>query len=74
MFASMDGGRPGYMAITPHIQAPRHVSPPPILGNNLVSHSKNGSGWPSSAEAPARMDGSVPEYMANLPSTSRWAS
>ena len=71
MFASVDGASPGYMALTPHILALRHVSPPSILGNNRVTHSKNRSGWPSSAEALTRMDGSFPEYMANLPSTSR---
>jgi hypothetical protein len=31
MFASVDGGRPGYMALAPHILASRHVSLPPSL-------------------------------------------
>jgi len=74
MIASIDGAGPGYMTLTPHILAPRHVSPPPILGNNLAIHHTNPSGWPSSTEAQARMDGSFPEYMAHAPSTSRWAS
>lgn len=74
MLASIDGTSPGYMALTPHILAPRHVSPPSILGNNTLPPSQNRSGWASSAEAQARMDGSFPEYMAKTPSTSRWAS
>jgi len=71
MFASVDGAGPGYMALAPRILAPRHVSPPYILGNDLVDQSKNYSGWPSSAEAPARIDGSFPECMAILKSTLR---
>lgn len=71
MFASVDGASPGYMALTPRILAPRHVSPPSILGNNLIIHSPNCSGWPSSPDALARMDGGFPEYMAKTPSTLR---
>jgi hypothetical protein len=71
MFASIDDAGPGYMALTPHILAPRHVSPPSILGNNPVTHRTSRSNWPSSAEALTRMDGCFPEYMAETPSTSR---
>lgn len=71
MFASINGASPGYMAPTPHILAQRHISPPSILGNNLGPHSRNRSGWTSSAEVLARMDGCFPECMANLPSTLR---
>jgi hypothetical protein len=71
MFASVDGAAPGYMALTPHILARRHVSPPSTLGNDVVAYSKSLSDWPSSADALARMDGSFPECMANLPSTLR---
>jgi hypothetical protein len=61
------------MALAPHILAQRHISPPSILGNNLGPHSRNRSGWTSSAEVQARMDGCFPECMANLPSTLRYA-
>jgi len=71
MFASIDGAHPGYMALTPHIPAPRHVSPPSILGNKLLAGSEERSGWPSSAKVGARMDGGSPEYMAKSPSTLR---
>lgn len=74
MFASIDGAGPGYMALAPHIPDSRHVSPPSIAGNNLVDQPKRHSGRPSSAEAPARMDSSFPEYMAILKSTLRWAT
>jgi hypothetical protein len=59
------------MALTPHILAPRHVSPPSILGNDLVGQSENCSDWPSLPEVLARMDGSFPEWMAKMPSTLR---
>ena len=71
MIASVYGASLGYMALTPHILAPRHVSPPSILGNTIVIDSRSCSGWPSSADAQTGMDGSFPEYMANMPSTSR---
>ncbi len=71
MFASVDGVSPEYMALAPHILAPRHVSPPSILGNFRVTRSPTPSGWLSSAEALARMDGSFPEWTANMPSTLR---
>ncbi|UCV27183.1 hypothetical protein [Ferribacterium limneticum] len=71
MLASIDGTSPEYMALTPHILAARHVSPPSILGNNLAIQPKNRSGWPSSAEVLIRMDGCFPEWMAKLPSTLR---
>jgi hypothetical protein len=71
MFARVDGGRPGYMALAPHILESRHISRPSILGNDLITPSASCSGWSSSAEALTRMDGSFPEYMAETPSTSR---
>jgi hypothetical protein len=71
MFASVDGASPGYVAFMPHILGRCHISPPSILGDNLVNHSQNCSGWPSSAEVLARMDGCFPEYMAFMPSTLR---
>lgn len=74
MFTSVDGGSPGYTALTPHIQTARHVSPPSILGNNLAASPANRSWWASSADALARMGGGLPECMACMPSTSRWAS
>ena len=74
MFASIDGAVPEYMALAPHILAPRHVLPPSILGNMLPTPSQSHSGWPSSPEVLARMDGSFPECMAKMPSTLRWAS
>lgn len=74
MFASIDGAMPGYMALAPHILVPRHVLPPSILGNSLVTHSKNHSGWASSGEVLTRMDGCFQEWMAKMPSTLRYAS
>lgn len=74
MFASIDGANPGYMALAPDILALRHVSLPPILGNNRVAHSSSCFEWLSSAEVLVRMDGGYPECMANLKSTLRWAS
>jgi hypothetical protein len=71
MFARIDVAHPEYMALAPHILAPRPVSPPSILGNGLIDQSENYSGWPFPAEAQTRMGGSFPEYMANLPSTLR---
>jgi hypothetical protein len=59
------------MALAPRILEQRHVSPPSILGNNPPSPSQSRSGWSSSVEVLARMDGSFPEYMAKTPSTSR---
>jgi hypothetical protein len=74
MFARIGGEHPGYMARTPHILAPRNVSPPSILGDNRVAHSRRCSSWPFSAEALARIDGGFPEYRAETPSTLRYAS
>jgi len=74
MFASMDGASSGYVALAPSMLAQRHVSPPSILDNDLPTSLKNRSGWPSSANPLARMDGRFPECMAETPSTSRWAS
>jgi hypothetical protein len=65
MFTSVYGANPGYTALAPHIPAPRHVLPPPILGNCRVSPSENYSGWPSSAEGLARIGGGYLECMAN---------
>jgi hypothetical protein len=70
MFASVDGANPGYMALAPHILAPRHVSSPSILGNSPLVFLDR-TGWPLSAEAPTRMDGGFPECMAKMPSTLR---
>jgi hypothetical protein len=74
MFASMDGASSGYVALAPSMLAQRHVSPPSILDNDLLTSLKSCSGWPSSAKPLARMDGRFPECMAETPSTSRWAS
>ena len=73
MFASVEGTSPGYMTHAPHTLAPRYVSLSSILGNNRATRSENSSGWPSSAEALARMDSGYPEYMANLKPILRWA-
>ena len=73
MFTSIDGASPGYTALTPHILAPRHISPPSILGKHLAANPKTRSGRPSSPEVLPRMDGRFPEYTAKTPSTLRWA-
>ena len=71
MFARIDGASPEYMALAPHILAPRHVSPPSILGNMSPFISQSRSGCPSSPEVLTRMDGSFPGWMAKMPSTLR---
>ncbi len=62
MFASVDGANPGYMA---HILAPRHVSPPSILGNSLLTVLLNRSVRPSSAETLARNKQRGSDHAAN---------
>ena len=62
---------PEYTSAMLRTLRPRHVSPPSILGNNPAIRSANHSGWPTSAEAPARVDGVSAEYAAYTPSTSR---
>lgn len=69
--ANTDYPPPEYTSPGRRIPRPRHVSPPAILGNNLVTPSANCSGWPSPAEAPARIQGSFSECMAHMPSTLR---
>lgn len=71
MFASVDGANSGYMAVTPHIPAPRQVFVPTIPGNNLLTRPKAPSNRQSSAEVQDRMDRCFPESMAKSPSTLR---
>src|SRR6185369_3020693 len=71
MLANEYGAPPGDTAARPRAPVPCHVSPPPILGNHLLDPSASQSGWPSSADVLARIDGVLPAYTAYMPSTSR---
>jgi len=71
MFASVDGAEPRYMALAPHILAPRHVSPPSILGNNMSPPAQRTTGCGFQADTLSSMDGCKPEYLAKSPSTLR---
>ena len=44
-----------------------------IPGNMRISFTQNLAGWASSADRQARIDGAIPEYTANMPSTLRYA-
>jgi hypothetical protein len=71
MFPSVYGRKPAYAATTPDIQARRHVQALSILGNMRINSDESQAGRASSTDMPARIDGSIPEYTANMPSTSR---
>lgn len=71
LFASEYGRKPAYAAATPDIQARRHVQAPSILGNMLINFAEGLAGRASSADMPIRIGGGIPEYTANMPSTSR---
>ena len=71
MFTSVYSKQPEYMARTPDIPAPRHVQAPSILRNMRINAAKSLAGRAFSAETSARIDGSIPEYTANMPSTLR---
>jgi hypothetical protein len=71
LLASISGKQAGYTAPTPRILAQRHVEAPYIPGNILVNVAPRRSGWGSSADQFTRMEGGIPEYAANMPSTLR---
>ena len=71
MFASVYVKKPAYAAIAPDIQAPRHVRAPSILENMRGNYARAHSGRPFATDTSSRMDGGIPEYAANMPSTSR---
>lgn len=71
MFTSVYGKRPAYAAIAPDIQAPRHVRAPSILENMRANSAKAHSGRPFATDMSSRIDGGIPEYAANMPSTLR---
>lgn len=70
MFPSVYGGKPEWMAMTPHIPAARHVLPPSILGNNSSPIPKPHSRQ-TAPETSARMDGSTAESASIMKSTLR---
>ncbi len=69
MFTSVDGASPGYMALMPHILAPRHVLPPSILGSHSASPPQSRMVQSSLAEVPIGIAGDLAEYAAFMPST-----
>jgi hypothetical protein len=71
MFTSVYSKKPEYTAPTPDIPAKRHVWAPSIHGDILNNSAKSYAGRASSADTLARIDGSIPEYTADMPSTSR---
>jgi len=70
MTTSVYSKQPEYMAPTPDIPILRHVRAPSILGNMRINSAKGKAGWSSSADTLARMDGSIPEYLVDMMSTS----
>ncbi|PKQ27443.1 MAG: hypothetical protein CVT63_07965 [Candidatus Anoxymicrobium japonicum] len=71
MFTSVYSKKPEYAATKPDIQAKGHVRAPSIPGNIRINLTKDHAGRASSADRLARIDGAIPEYTANVPSTSR---
>lgn len=74
MLASVYITKPGYAAFAPPILPRRHVQTPSIPGFMQINLTKDLAGRVFSADRLARIGGAIPEYTADLPSTSRWAS